>query len=84
MVLRLDVRQLAALREARDGIVLGTILRDGTVLLASGDSRTRRGHSEWIEREGLSDAVRGFSLVVDDGRVTGFYHASALNPAIHC
>ena len=49
--------------------------------LIESDPTSIRGHLEWLEREPIEDAVRGFSILVKNGLVCAFFRLSELNPS---
>ena len=73
-----DIRRIEA---ARDALFLGIITAGGVVRLTESDPTAIPGHLEWLESEPIEDVVRGFSLLVKNGRVCALFRRSRLNPS---
>ncbi len=77
--LTLALSDLQILRDAKNEIVLGIILADGTVRLRLSDPHRVPGHRDWLEQEPMVDQVRAFSVGVLDGRVHVIHTGSRYN-----
>ena len=80
MIVSVPGAERAKIEGAKKEIVLGIILADGQVRLQVSDARVHPGHVEWLARESWRNVVRGFSLLVEDGKVTALFPRSRLNP----
>lgn len=81
MALQLVPQELDALIGTAEAVWLGIILLDGTVRLQQQDTGRTPGHTAWLENAGIErEHVRaGFSLIVEDGMVTGLLRYSVMN-----
>jgi hypothetical protein len=74
-----DLDQIAKLQS---DLVLAIIMKDGEVRIRVADWHDYPGHIEWIRRDQIrrSDVLRGFSMIVKNGLVSGLFPYSRLNP----
>lgn len=80
MTLRIAAADAGLIGTVGAGVVLGIILPDGSVRLAEADPLVRPGHVEWLMHDGIAGAVRGFCLIVFQGRVRRLFPQSRMNP----
>jgi hypothetical protein len=80
MTLRIDESDIAIAREATKAILLGIITAAGVVRLVEADPIHFPGHVEWLSKCRITDAIRGFSLLVRGGRVWAVFPRSRINP----
>lgn len=83
MPLTISEQDLSQITESHDELVLGIIMRDGTVRLRISGEGQYTGHLDWIGEDSLEDDEirRGFSVAVRGGRVLYLCRQSALNHA---
>jgi len=70
---------MKTLASAENELLLGIILRDGTVELAKADPSYLPDHRSWIMKESLGEVNRGFSLIIKAGTVSSMFLNSELN-----
>lgn len=80
MLLTIQASELETVFGAQHEVVLGIILQSGVVRVRIADVRNAPGHAEWIAQESITDAWRGFSILVKGGNVYRLFAASRLNP----
>jgi len=68
------------LQQAKAAVFLGIITGDGQVRLKLSDPVQFPGHTEWLVREPPGAAIRGFSVLVRDGKVWAIFPRSRMNP----
>lgn len=79
MNLRVSQLDRALLDRCVNDAVLGIITSNGKVVLRVADRVRYSGHREWLRRDKIRGVLRGFSLVVKEGRVVGLLPMSVLN-----
>lgn len=80
MRLSISRSDLRLVIDADNSLILGIIAEGGHVRLRTADRDVVRGHRDWLQQEPIPDVVRGFSLLVKKGLVTGLFPSSQLNP----
>jgi hypothetical protein len=78
MVITLGPAARSAIQASKDCLLLGIILVGGSVRLTVADAATP-GHADWMRRDGIVNAYRGFSVFVRDGQVAAMMRTSTLN-----
>lgn len=81
MNLRLTDESLTLFRSAEKGVLLGIIMSDGEVRLTAADRVHVPGHADWIRRDRIVDAFRGFSVGVVQGKMRSMSLRSTVNPS---
>jgi hypothetical protein len=78
---RLSESDREIIRAATREVFLGLALASGDVRIRIADSVLYPGHAEWIERDQIivNDVIGGFSFIVKEGQVTGFFPSSQMN-----
>lgn len=84
MALSISDGDLTLVTSAENALVLGIITEGKEVKLRVADPIQVPGHNEWLKRQPIPDAYRGFSLLVKRGLVTALFPASILNPGPDC
>ncbi len=81
MPLTIGQTELEEIRNAKRDVFLGIICIGNRVRVRLSDAVQYPGHLEWLAKDAITDAQRGFSLLVRDGRVWAIFSRSRLNPA---
>jgi len=78
---RLSEANRERIQAAAREVFLGLVMAMGDIRVKVADSVQYLGHSEWVARDKIDVAgvTGGFSFIVKDGEVTGFFPSSQLN-----
>lgn len=72
--------ELALIESADNAVILGIITGQRRVHLRLADPQAFPGHAEWLAKDRIVDVIRGFSLLIRNGRILAIYPRSRLNP----
>ena len=81
MDFRLSESDREQIRATAREVFLGLVRATGEILIRIADAVAYAGHKEWIARDriDLIEVIGGFSFIVKNGEVTGFFPSSQVN-----